>query len=73
MRWGLEQSRNLMTVHIADDAGMENVTRTFERVGIGKYEQLPVVRARRGRDHRAQDGQRLFGAGQPRRCSTRRR
>ena len=42
MRWGLEQSRNLMTVHIAMDAGMENVTRTFERVGIGKYENYPA-------------------------------
>jgi penicillin-binding protein 1A len=41
MRWGLEQSRNLMTVHIAMDAGMENVTRTFERFGIGKYENYP--------------------------------
>ncbi|RZK02651.1 MAG: penicillin-binding protein [Novosphingobium sp.] len=38
MRWGLEQSRNLMTVHIANDAGMENVTKTFQRVGIGKYQ-----------------------------------
>jgi len=38
MRWGLEQSRNLMTVHIANDAGMQNVTRTFSRVGIGQYE-----------------------------------
>lgn len=38
MRWGLEQSRNLMTVHIANDAGMDKVTRTFERVGIGKYD-----------------------------------
>lgn len=38
MRWGLEQSRNLMTVHIAADAGMPAVTRTFERVGIGKYD-----------------------------------
>ncbi|OCC23166.1 penicillin-binding protein [Croceicoccus estronivorus] len=37
MRWGLEQSRNLMTVHIANDAGMENVTRTFQKVGIGEY------------------------------------
>lgn len=37
MRWGLEQSRNLMTVHIANDAGMDKVTRTFERMGIGKY------------------------------------
>jgi penicillin-binding protein 1A len=38
MRWGLEQSRNLMTVHIANDAGMPNVTRTFSRVGIGNYQ-----------------------------------
>ncbi|MBO9499643.1 MAG: transglycosylase domain-containing protein [Novosphingobium sp.] len=38
MRWGLEQSRNLMTVHIAADAGMDNVTRTFRRVGIGSYD-----------------------------------
>jgi len=42
MRWGLEQSRNLMTVHIAMDAGMDNVTRTFERFGIGKYENYPA-------------------------------
>ncbi|HSQ95274.1 MAG TPA: transglycosylase domain-containing protein [Croceibacterium sp.] len=38
MRWGLEQSRNLMTVHIASDIGMENVTRTFSRLGIGNYQ-----------------------------------
>nr|WP_166176322.1 transglycosylase domain-containing protein [Altererythrobacter segetis] len=38
MRWGLEQSRNLMTVHIASDVGMENVTRTFSRLGIGNYQ-----------------------------------
>jgi penicillin-binding protein 1A len=38
MRWGLEQSRNLMTVHIANDSGMENVTKTFSRVGIGDYQ-----------------------------------
>jgi penicillin-binding protein 1A len=38
MRWGLEQSRNLMTVHIAADAGMQNVTQTFKRVGIGSYD-----------------------------------
>jgi penicillin-binding protein 1A len=37
MRWGLEQSRNLMTVRIANDTGMDRVTKTFERVGIGKY------------------------------------
>ena len=37
MRWGLEQSRNLMTIHIANDAGMGNVIRTFDKVGIGEY------------------------------------
>src|SRR5690606_34489992 len=37
MRWGLEQSRNLMTIHIANDTGMDRVTKTFERVGIGTY------------------------------------
>ena len=38
MRWGLEQSRNLMTIHIADDTGMKNVTDTIKRIGIGDYE-----------------------------------
>jgi penicillin-binding protein 1A len=42
MRWGLEQSRNLMTIHIAMDAGMDNVVRTFDRVGIGRYEAYPA-------------------------------
>ncbi len=37
MRWGLEQSRNLMTVHIANDTGMDRVVRTIKRVGIGNY------------------------------------
>lgn len=38
MRWGLEQSRNLMTVHIANDTGMPRVVNTIQRVGIGKYD-----------------------------------
>ena len=38
MRWGLEQSRNLMTVRIANDAGMDNVVKTISDVGIGKYQ-----------------------------------
>ena len=37
MRWGLEQSRNLMTVRIANDTGMDRVVNTFERAGIGTY------------------------------------
>ena len=43
MRWGLEQSRNLMTVHIAMDSGIDKVVRTIDRVGIGKYEPYPAV------------------------------
>jgi len=42
MRWGLEQSRNLMTVHIAMEAGMPRVIDTFEKVGIGSYEPYPA-------------------------------
>ncbi len=38
LRWGLEQSRNLMTVHIANDTGMDNVVSTIKRVGIGDYQ-----------------------------------
>ncbi len=41
MRWGLEQSRNLMTIHIAMDSGMDHVVRTIDRVGIGKYDPYP--------------------------------
>ena len=37
MRWGLEQSRNLMTVRIANDTGMEHVVHTIKKVGIGDY------------------------------------
>ncbi|SMQ74648.1 penicillin-binding protein 1A [Altererythrobacter xiamenensis] len=42
MRWGLEQSRNLMTVHVAMDAGMPAVIETFEKVGIGSYQPYPA-------------------------------
>ncbi len=38
MRWGLEQSRNLMTVRIANDTGMDKVVRTIKGVGIGDYQ-----------------------------------
>ncbi|GAA0279877.1 penicillin-binding protein 1A [Alteraurantiacibacter aestuarii] len=44
MRFGLEQSRNLMTVHIAMDTGMDNVVDLIQRVGIseGRYEPYPA-------------------------------
>jgi penicillin-binding protein 1A len=37
MRWGVEQSRNLMTVRAASQTGMENVTKTIKTMGIGSY------------------------------------
>lgn len=38
MRWGLEQSRNLMTVRIANDSGIEHTVKMIDDVGIGKHE-----------------------------------
>ncbi len=38
MRWGLEQSRNLMTVRTANQVGMEKVVKTIDRMKIGKYD-----------------------------------
>lgn len=37
IRWGLEQSRNLMTVRTASQVGMQNVVGTFRTMGIGEY------------------------------------
>lgn len=37
IRWGVEQSRNLMTVRTASQAGMDNVAGTINRMGIGRY------------------------------------
>lgn len=42
MRYGLEQSKNLMTVHIAMDSGMEKVVDTFSKLGIGDYDPFPA-------------------------------
>lgn len=37
MRWGLEQSRNLMTVRVAAQTGMANVVKLMDEIGVGKY------------------------------------
>ena len=37
MRWGVEQSRNLMTVRAASQTGMDRVVRTIKAMGIGDY------------------------------------
>ncbi len=38
MRWGVEQSRNLMTVRAASQTGMPKVTATAAKLGVGKYD-----------------------------------
>lgn len=43
MRWGLEQSRNLMTVRIGFNTGMDKVVRTAEGLGIGKYPAVLAI------------------------------
>jgi len=37
MRWGIEQSRNLMTVRTAATVGMKNVVATIKQMGIGDF------------------------------------
>ncbi len=37
MRWGLEQSRNLMTVKTASQIGMEPIVNTIRTMGIGNH------------------------------------
>ena len=38
MRWGVEQSRNLMTVRAASQTGMTRVVREIKAMGIGDYQ-----------------------------------
>jgi len=37
LRWGLEQSRNLMTVRAASEIGMPKITATARLLGVGDY------------------------------------
>lgn len=41
MRYGLEQSQNIMTVQIGMTAGMPNVVKGIEKLGIGKFAPYP--------------------------------
>ena len=43
MRWGLEQSRNLMTVRAANEVGMDRVIRTARQLGVGDYSRTPYL------------------------------
>jgi len=43
MRWGLEQSRNLMTVRTANQIGMNAVVRRAQQMGVGDYSRIPYL------------------------------
>jgi penicillin-binding protein 1A len=43
MRWGLEQSRNLMTVRAANQVGMDRVVRLARNMGVGDYSTTPYL------------------------------
>ncbi len=46
MRWGVEQSRNLMTVRAASETGMDNVVKMADAVGISEQgHKFPAVLA----------------------------
>lgn len=40
LRWGLEQSRNLMTVRVADATGMDRIVAQAKALGIGDYQPV---------------------------------
>jgi penicillin-binding protein 1A len=61
LRTGIEKSRNVMTVRLAQDMGMPLIVEYSKRFGI--YDDLGAVSAdvaRRRRDHRHAHGDRLF-------------
>jgi penicillin-binding protein 1A len=64
MRWGVEQSRNLMTVRAATQTGMDKVVALAKAMGVGDLSALYRVFAGRGRDDRAAPHQRLCDARQ---------
>ncbi|MDQ3483493.1 MAG: PBP1A family penicillin-binding protein [Pseudomonadota bacterium] len=43
MRWGVEQSRNLMTVRAASDVGMAKVIDNAKKLGVGDYSKEPYL------------------------------
>lgn len=43
LRWGIEQSRNLMTVQAANQVGMEHVVDLIQRVGISRQKFPPYL------------------------------
>ena len=59
MRWGLEQSRNLMTVRIAYSTGMDKVVTTAKALGVGSYQPVLAIALGAGETTVLQPDQRL--------------
>ena len=66
MRWGVEQSRNLMTIRAASQTGMDKVVANADQARGRQLRALFVDRAGRGRYHGAQTDKRLRHARQQR-------
>ena len=67
LRFGIEQSRNTMTVRLAQDVGMPLIVEYAAPLRrLRQPAGLSVVRARRRRNHRAAHGDRLFDVRQRR-------
>ena len=65
LRWGLEQSRNLMTVRAASTIGMPKITDTARKLGVGTM--AIICRSRLARRHHGSPAdQRLCDPRQPR-------
>ncbi len=43
MRWGIEQSRNLMTVQAANQVGMDHVVDMIQRIGVSSQKYPPYL------------------------------
>jgi penicillin-binding protein 1A len=43
LRWGVEQSRNLMTVQVANQIGMDHVVDLIQRVGVTRQKMPPYL------------------------------
>lgn len=44
MRWGVEQSRNLMAIRVASETGMPKIVRTAHDLGVGDFQNyLPIA------------------------------
>ncbi|MGK6354498.1 penicillin-binding protein 1A [Sphingomonas sp. DT-207] len=43
LRWGVEQSRNLMTIQVANQIGMDHVVDLIQRIGVSRQKYPPYL------------------------------